>query len=125
LNDQITNVAILSELGFRGWTELDTKLDGLARSFENTERSQIQAILETISTSTKEDFEFSIIKVVNYIRRQSTRSPPRIHGNTRELITLLEKIKNSSCPVEEKLEFTRRLIGLLAWKYEYMKGGRW
>lgn len=121
MNDQITNVAILSELGFGGWTELDTKLDVLARSFENTERSQIQAILEAISTSTKEDFEFSIIKVINYIRRQSSRSPPRIRGNPRELITLLEKIKNSVCPVEEKLEFTKRLIGLLAWKYEYMK----
>ena len=121
MNDQIINVAVLSELGFKGWTELDIKLDDLARSFGNTERSQIQAILETISTATKEDFEFSIIKVINYIKRQSTRSPPRIRGNTRELITLLEKIKNSRCPVEEKLEFTRRLIGLLAWKYEYMK----
>jgi hypothetical protein len=100
-------------------------LDDLARSFVGgTERSQMQAILEPISTATKEDFEFSLIKVINYIKRQSSRSPPRLLGKTGELITILEKIKNSRQSIEERLEFTRRLIGLLVWKYEYMKVNR-
>lgn len=116
-----TNLAIINELGFKGWAELDIRLDNLARTFVGrTERSQIHAILEPISTATLGDFEFSLIKVINYIKRQRSRSPPRIYGNTNELLGILEKIKNSCQPIEEKLEFTRRLIGLLVWKYDYM-----
>ena len=118
---QSTNLAILGELGFKGWAELDTMLDNLARSFVGkTERSQMHTILEPISTATVSDFDFSIIKVINYIKRQRSRSPPRFCGKTDELLVILEKIRNSRQPIEEKIEFTRRLIGLLVWKYDYM-----
>ncbi len=118
---QSINLAILGELGFKGWAELDTMLDNLARSFVGkTERSQMHTILEPISTATVGDFDFSIIKVINYIKRQRSRSPPRFCGKTDELLVILEKIRNSRQPIEEKIEFTRRLIGLLVWKYDYM-----